>query len=214
MQRPKEGMVRLPETIVLSDQQVALLGKSKRYIPWLLLVVLVFFRSNDYPAILAFGTCIAVGILLSAATLIYLLTSQAKANKSQRSHSERIRNDLRSRILLAGLCAPIVVLFDIFHEAMPYGLGIAAAIALGIWLLQRGLGVRRNDIDANLGLYLLRDILLGLVLFVVTYSVIAQPVKLPPSHAGIAVWAVFYVAILRTWQLREALAAHGTNRTT
>jgi hypothetical protein len=201
----------LSETIALSDRQAALLSKSRRYIPWLLLLAMVVFRSNDYPAILAFGTCIAIGIVLSAATLIYLLTSNAKARVS--SNPEGIRNDLGFRILLAGLCAPIVLLFDIFHQAAPYGLALAAAVALGILLLRRGLKMRPHDIDTVLGAYLLHEVLLALVLFLAAYSVIAQPARLEPSHAGIAVWAVFYVAILRVWQLRGAFAPHGNETT-
>ena len=170
---------------------------------------MVVFRSNDYPAILAFGTCIAIGILLSAATLIYLLTSEAKAGVP--SNPEGIRNDLGFRILLAGLCAPIVLLFDIFHQAAPYGLALAAAVALGIPLLRRGLKARPNDIDAVLGVYLLRGFLLALVLFLATYGVIVQSPQ--PAPAGIAVWAVFYVAILGAWQLRGALAPHGNETT-
>lgn len=201
----------MSETIALSDRQAALLSKSRRYIPWLLLLAMVVFRSNDYPAILAFGTCIAIGIVLSAATLIYLLTSNAKARVS--SNPEGIRNDLGFRILLAGLCAPIVLLFDIFHQAAPYGLALAAAVALGILLLRRGLKMRPHDIDTVLGAYLLHEVLLALVLFLAAYSVIAQPARLEPSHAGIAVWAVFYVAILRVWQLRGAFAPHGNETT-
>ena len=201
----------MSETIALSDRQAALLAKSRRYIPWLLLLAMVVFRSNDYPAILAFGTCIAIGIVLSAATLIYLLTSNAKARVS--SNPEGIRNDLGFRILLAGLCAPIVLLFDIFHQAAPYGLALAAAVALGILLLRRGLKMRPHDIDTVLGAYLLHEVLLALVLFLAAYSVIAQPARLEPSDAGIAVWAVFYVAILRVWQLRGAFAPHGNETT-
>jgi hypothetical protein len=203
--------VRLRESIVLSDRQAALLAKSRRYIPWLLLLVMVVFRSNDYPAILAFGTCIAIGIFLSGATLIYLLTSDAKAGVF--SNPEGIRNDLGFRIVLAGLCAPIALLFDIFHQAAPYGLALAAAAALGILLLRRGLKMRPKDIDAVFGAYLLHEVLLALVLFLATYSVIAPPARLEPSHAGIAVWAVFYVAILRAWQLHRAFAPH-SNETT
>src|SRR5687768_15221755 len=174
---------------------------------------MVVFRSNDYPAILAFGTCIAIGIFLSAATLIYLLTSEAKGGEFRKSNPEVIRNDLGCRILLGGLCAPIVLLFDLFHQAAPYGLALAAAVALGILLLRRGLKVRPNDIDAVLGAYLLHEVLLALVLFLATYSVIAPPARLEPSHSGIAVWAVFYVAILKAWQLQRAFAPHSKETT-
>jgi hypothetical protein len=143
--------------------------------------------------------------------LIYLLTSKAKASECRKSNPEGVRNDLGLRILLAGLCAPIALLFDVFHRAAPYGLALAAAVALGIPLLRRALKPRPNDIDAVLGVYLLRGIMLALVLFLATYSVIAESPQ--PAPSGIAVWAVFYVAILRASQLRGAFAPH-SNETT
>lgn len=205
--------MRPSETIALSDRQAALLATSKGYVVLLALPVLVFFRSNDYPPIVAFGICIAILIFLSAAALIILLALQTKAAKSRGQPRRGIQNDLDFRILLAGLCATIVAFLDIYDQAAPYALAVAAAVALSMRLLQLASKARPNAIEATLGLCPLYDLALALILFIVTFSMFARPAEPQPSHAMVADWAVVYIAALRAWQMREALASRSSETT-
>jgi hypothetical protein len=205
--------VRLSEPVALSARQVALIERSRRYIPFLLLAVMIGFRSIDYPALLAFGFCIAIGIFLSASALVFLLASAPKPHARGRLHQRQVPNDLGFRIVLAAICVAIALFFDIYRQGAPYGLAIAAAVALIIPLIQYRLKMRTDDVDAMIGRYSLSEILLTLCLLLTVYSIFGKPASPLPAHLGIAVWATCYVAILRTWQMRQAIVLRAKERT-